>query len=227
MIFFSSFAITFTIIRPKPALAGRIVPSQTLIQMEESYRSGINKERSFTTKNFMVSFYIQNNISIAFGCFALGVLLGMGTIYVLIYNGITLGAITGYVIGKGYGQNFFTFTTAHSAAELTGLVLAGASGLALGFAIIKATRYYRKEWLAIERPNIFSLVAGSACLLFLAAMIEGMISPSLLPYSFKAGMAILTLILILSYFLLWPGLRMMKRPQRERRPHAPSTGVSK
>jgi uncharacterized membrane protein SpoIIM required for sporulation len=222
-LFFSSFGITYTIIRQKPALAARIVPSQTLIQMEESYRSGITKERSFTTKNFMVSFYIQNNISIAFGCFALGVLLGIGTIYILLYNGIALGAITGYVIGKGYGKNFYTFTTAHSAAELTGLILAGASGLVLGFAIIKATRYYRKEWLAIERPNIFSLVAGSACLLFLAAMIEGIISPSLLPYSIKAGLAILTLSLIGGYFFLWPGLRML----RLNRTNAQPTGVPK
>jgi uncharacterized membrane protein SpoIIM required for sporulation len=216
LIFLGSFAITYTLVRQNPAVAETIVSGEMLDQMEESYSSGISEERSLSAKNFMVTFYIQNNVSIAFGCFALGVLLGIGTIYILVYNGIMLGAITGYIVGMGYGRNFANFVTAHTAAELTGLVMAGAAGLALGFAIVKATRYYRKEWLALERRNIFTLVAASACLLLMAALIEGLISPSLLPYAIKAGLAIFTILLIGGYFILWPGFRMFLWRNRQR-----------
>lgn len=211
LIFLGSFAVTYTLVRQNPATAEIIVSPGMLDQMEESYSNGISEERSLLAKNFMVTFYIQNNVSIAFGCFALGVLLGIGTIYILIYNGIMLGAITGYIMGMGYRKNFINFVTAHTAAELTGLIMAGAAGLALGFAIIKATRYYRKEWLALQRRNIFTLVAASACLLLMAALIEGMISPTLLPYAIKAGLAICTILLIGGYFLLWPGLQMLRQ----------------
>ncbi len=216
LIFLGSFAVTFSLVHQNPDTAAMIVQPALLDQLEESYRSEISEERSFTAKNFAVTFYIQNNVSIAFGCFALGVLLGVGTMYILIYNGITLGAISGYIVGLGYGKNFVTFITAHTVAELSGLIIAGAAGLVLGFAIIKATRYYRKDWLALQRRNIFTMVAASACLLFMAAMIEGIISPSLLPYAVKAGLAFGTLILIGGYFFLWPGLQMIRRRKSTR-----------
>lgn len=216
LVFLGSFAITYSLVCQNPDTAEIIVAPALLDQMEESYSTGISEERSLTSKNFAVTFYIQNNVSIAFGCFALGVLLGIGTIYILIYNGIMLGAITGYIVGLGYGKNFVTFVTAHTAAELSGLIMAGAAGLALGFTIIKATRYYRKEWLALQRRNIFTMVAASACLLLMAALIEGMISPSLLPYAVKAGLAIFTILLIGGYFLLWPGLRIVRQQNQPR-----------
>jgi uncharacterized membrane protein SpoIIM required for sporulation len=202
--FFASYAITYLLVSPNPAAAGLVIPQETLNQMVESYRTPITAERPLTLKNYMVAFYIQNNVSIAFASFALGVLLGLGTIYILIYNGIFLGAISGYIIGSGYQKQFITFITAHSVFELTGLILAGAAGLALGFAILKATRYYRRDWLALQRPNILTLVAASALLLFLAAGIEGLLSPSLLPFAVKAGVAVASLAVLVGYFIIWP-----------------------
>lgn len=210
LIFFSSYAITFGIVIQNPSVAGIVVPQSTLHQMEEAYSEEISEERSFTLKNFMVSFYIQNNISIAFASFALGVLLGIGTIYVLIYNGVFLGAITGYLVAGGKGRNLLHFVTAHSITELTGLVLAGAAGLALGFSIIKATRYYRKEWMAFQRKNIFTLIAASGFLLLIAALIEGLISPSLIPYTIKVNTAILSLLFIIGYFFIWPRIKIIQ-----------------
>ncbi|MGD9154422.1 MAG: stage II sporulation protein M [Bacillota bacterium] len=209
--FFTSYTTAYLLVRPNPAAAGLVIPQATLDQMTESYRAPITAERPLSLKNFMVAFYIQNNVSIAFASFALGVLLGLGTIYLLIYNGIFLGAISGYIIGSGYRKQFITFITAHSVFELTGLILAGAAGLALGFAIIKATRYYRREWLALQRPNILTLVAASALLLLGAAGLEGLLSPSLLPFAVKAGVAVASLAVLVGYFGIWPGILRRRR----------------
>jgi uncharacterized membrane protein SpoIIM required for sporulation len=216
LFFVGSFMITFSVVCQNPATAEMIVASNMLDQMEESYSTGITEERHSSLKSFMVGFYIQNNVSIAFASFALGVLFGLGTIYILIYNGIVIGAVAGYVVALGYGKNFVNFVTAHTAAEITGLIVSGAAGLALGYAIIKATRYYRKEWLALQRRNIFTLVAASAFLLLLAALIEGFLSPSLLPYAIKAGVAVSTFLLIGGYFVLWPGLQMLRKRNQSR-----------
>lgn len=206
VLFWGSYMASCVIVSQNPTLAEIIVSRSTLDQMEDSYREGITEKRALAAKNFMVSFYIQNNISIAFASFAMGVILGVGTVYILIYNGIALGAITGYIFALGYGDNFIHFVTAHSVAELTGLILAGAAGLALGFSIIKATRYYRREWLGLQRRNIFTLVAAAGILLLMAALIEGLLSPSLIPYRYKAGAAVLTLLSITGYFFIWPGI---------------------
>lgn len=206
VLFWGSYIAACIIVNQNPSLAEIIVSRSILKQMEDSYREGITEKRDLALKNFMVSFYIQNNISIAFAGFALGALLGIGTIYILIYNGIILGSITGYIFALGYGDNFIHFVTAHSVAELTGLILAGAAGLALGFSIIKATRYYRREWLGLQRRNIFTLVAAAGILLLIAALIEGLLSPSLISYRYKAGTAVLTLFLLTGYFFIWPGI---------------------
>ena len=204
LFFFGSFGVTYLLVNENPSLANLIVPQTVLSQMENSYREPINEERSFEVKNFMVSFYIQNNVSIAFASFALGALLGLGAIYILIFNGIFLGAITGHIVGLGYGANFVNFVTAHSVLELTGLILAGAAGLALGYSIIKATPYTRGEWLRLQRRNIFTLVAAAGFLIAAAALIEGLISPSLIPYRYKLGVAVLSLLMLGGYFFLWP-----------------------
>jgi uncharacterized membrane protein SpoIIM required for sporulation len=222
VIFFSSFAVTSWIVYRNPSLAGLMIPDTVLQEMEASYRQGITEERSASMKNFAVTFYIQNNVSIAFACFALGVLLGFGTLYVLLFNGVTLGAISGYIVALGYGKNFFTFVTAHTAAELLGVTFAGAAGLALGYSIIRATPYYRRDWLMLQRANIFTLVAASAVLLFLAAIIEGCISPSLLPYRVKAMVAVVSLLLIVGYFLVWPVISLIHQRKEKGR----SDGIS-
>lgn len=55
LIFFSSYAISFGVVKGNPSVAGVIIPQMTLRQMEEAYSQEIDEERSLATKNFMVS----------------------------------------------------------------------------------------------------------------------------------------------------------------------------
>lgn len=183
-----------------PDKASLLLPSELLTQMEESYKTGIEGSRRLTISTFALSFYIQHNITIAFLSFAGGVLAGLGTIYFLVYNGITLGAISGYIIGLGYGEHFLSFITAHSVMEFSGMVTAGAAGLLLGNTIIKASRFYKKDQLARQKNPIFYLVTAATLMFACAALIEGVISPQPLTYALKFLIATASLAFLVYYF---------------------------
>jgi uncharacterized membrane protein SpoIIM required for sporulation len=205
--FFISFFVSYFVIYKNPQFAHFIMPQQVLDSMEASYSTEIERDGSVGIGTAAASFYIQHNISIAFCSFAAGVLIGIGTIFFLVYNGIALGTIAGYINALGYGAHFWAFVTAHSVMELTGLVIAGAAGLLLGYSIISGNKYYRKDWLKIQKNNILTLLTPCIFLLTIAAIIEGNISPSPLPYPIKAGIAICSLVALVFYFIFIPTTR--------------------
>ena len=54
----------------------------------------------------MGGFYVRNNVGIALQAFGMGVLFGVPTVYVLLFNGIYLGAVSGYVVAKVLTHDF-------------------------------------------------------------------------------------------------------------------------
>jgi uncharacterized membrane protein SpoIIM required for sporulation len=187
-----------------PGLPSLLLPREFMEQMAASYKNAQTAGRDIVMSTVALTFYMQHNITIAFFSFASGILLGLGTIYFLVYNGIILGAVGGYIISLGYGSNFFNFVTAHSVMELTGLVTAGAAGLYLGATILKSGRYKLKDRLAMAKNNLFDLVATAALMLLVAAAIEGGVSPQPLPYILKILVAIFSLLALWYYFYAIP-----------------------
>ncbi|MBN2534089.1 MAG: stage II sporulation protein M [Spirochaetales bacterium] len=196
--------VSYVVIYREPGYARFVMPEIVLEQMEASYQSEINSSAGPGTGAYKASFYIQHNTTIAFFSFAAGVLLGIGTIFFLVYNGIAIGTIAGYINALGYGANFWNFVCAHSVMELTGLIIAGAAGLLLGFSIIKANKYYRREWLKLQKVRILTLLCPSVFLLAIAAIIEGNISPTNLPFGIKVIVAIASACALLYYFVIMP-----------------------
>lgn len=209
--FLLPFVVSLLICLANPEKASLLIQSELLEKMSKSYAKGFVDGRGLGMSTAMLSFYIQHNISIAFFSFAAGILAGVGTLYFLVYNGLTLGSITGYIIGIGYGDNFLTFVTAHSVMELMGLIVAGAAGLLLGFTIIKGGRYCKKDQLTMQRSHIFSLLCAAVPMFTLAAAIEGLVSPQPIPYSIKLSIAVLSAGLLLRYLYFVPRARMRKK----------------
>ena len=91
----------------------------------------------------MFGIYIRNNISIAFQCFAAGIFVGVGSMFFLVYNGVLIGAIAGFLTERGLGETFYSFVVTHGAFELTAIFLSGATGLRLGHALVAPGRNTR------------------------------------------------------------------------------------
>jgi uncharacterized membrane protein SpoIIM required for sporulation len=147
-------------------------------------------------------FYTQHNISIAFDCFGRGILLGVGTAYTLLYNGIAIGAIAGYLVGTNRHAKFLTFAISHGAFELVAIAIAGGAGLVLGHALLHPGRRSRLEALAERGREAIQLAAGAGGMLLIAAMIEAFWSPADIPDLLKVTVGILMWILVGVYLSL-------------------------
>ena len=147
----------------------------------------------------MAGFYVRHNTTIAFQCFALGFFLGLGTIYVLLSNGIQLGTVAGYLIAHGHGERFLSFVASHSSFELTAIVVAGTAGLVLGHAIVAPGNRSRGEALQVRGLVAVKLALGAAAMLFVAATIEGFWSAQPLPPMVKYSAAAMLWIAVIGY----------------------------
>jgi uncharacterized membrane protein SpoIIM required for sporulation len=163
----------------------QIIPKQTLEAVEHMYEEGHAKGRGETTDMAMTGFYVRNNIGIAFQCFAAGIFLGLGSIIVLLYNGVAIGAIVGYVAQSPSSMNLLSFIVGHGPFELTAICLSGAAGLRLGLGLIATGNRRRGESMRLAAGQAVQLTIGAAALLTGAALIEGFFSPSSLPMAVK------------------------------------------
>ena len=120
----------------------------------------------------MFGHYIANNIGLAFQCFAGGLFFGIGSIFFLAVNGVLSGSVAGYVTRRGFGETFYRSWSTHGAFELTGIVLAGAAGLALGHALLAPGR--RTGCAALEHAarGAIVIVYGIAAMFAIAAALE-------------------------------------------------------
>ena len=149
--------------------------AQTVQGYEEMYGPGaeaIGRERSADTDWMMFGFYIMNNISIAFKCFAGGIVLGLGSLFALAYNGVSAGSLAGYLTARGHAETFYSFVVTHGAFELTAIVLSGAAGLRLGHALLAPGRRTRRAALELAARESAVLIYGVFAMLLIAAGLE-------------------------------------------------------
>lgn len=147
---------------------------------------------------------LTNNIRVAFMAFALGAFFCVGTIYILVSNGLSIGGVLGvcYATNPQFGFDLVTFMVGHGVIELSCIFIAGGAGMMIGYSIINPGDLSRGQALKKAGMEAAKIVIGCAILLFIAGIIEGFISPSALPASIKFGVGILTGILMYSYLCL-------------------------
>jgi uncharacterized membrane protein SpoIIM required for sporulation len=158
-----------------------VLDSSQVRQMERSYdpeTGKIGREREADSDIFMFGFYIQNNISIAFRCFAGGLLLGIGTLFVLLFNGMFMGGIAGHLTRLDYVDTFYPFVVGHGAFELTAIVFSGAAGLRLGYAILNPGQLSRLDGLRQAGREVVPMLYGIVLMLIIAALLEAFWSSS-------------------------------------------------
>ncbi|HLA95078.1 MAG TPA: stage II sporulation protein M [Pyrinomonadaceae bacterium] len=144
---------------------------------------------------------LTNNILVAFMAFAFGAFFGIGTLYVLMMNGISIGGVLGvcYRTNPGFGNELVTFMVGHGVLELSAIFIAGGAGMMIGYSLINPGDLTRTQALKKTGNEAARIVIGCACILFVAGLIEGFISPSSLPAAFKYGTGIFTGLVLFSY----------------------------
>jgi uncharacterized membrane protein SpoIIM required for sporulation len=151
----------------------------------------------------MAAFYIYNNTGIGLKCFSGGLLVIPG-LFITVFNAAHLGAAFGYMARPEVveGEHFFHFVTAHGPFELTAIVLSAGAGLRLGIGWLIPGRLSRLASLRRTAAEAMPLMGAAMCMFFLAAMIEGFISPSALPQLLKQAVAVVSSGLLTFYFVI-------------------------
>jgi uncharacterized membrane protein SpoIIM required for sporulation len=183
-----------------------IIDGPSVRQIEQMYDPGATKlgrEREAETDIAMFGFYIQNNISIAFRCFAGGLLAGLGTLLVLFYNGLYIGSVAGHLTRLDYIDTFYPFVVGHGAFELTAIVFSGAAGLKLGYSILNPGPFSRRNALRLAGQEAIPMLYGIILMLVIAAFMEAFWSSNAnlaisVKYTVGAGCWILVLLYSLS-----------------------------
>ena len=128
-----------------------------------------------------------NNIRVTFLAFSLGITLGLGTAYVLVFNGLLLGALAGLFAAENAHGAFWVLILPHGVLELSCIVLAGMCGLRLGWSVVDPGSLRRAT--AVARAGR-EAVAVAVCLvppLVVAGLVEGYVTPSGLPGWLRIG----------------------------------------
>lgn len=122
-------------------------------------------------------FLMTNNIQVALLCFALGISAGIGTFVVLARNALMLGAALG--LGAAHGKLLLmaAIVAPHGVVEISAVVIAGAAGLRLGYALINPGDLLRKDALVSAAREAGQLALGTIPMFIFAGLVEGLISP--------------------------------------------------
>ena len=158
-----------------------LMDSGNVRMMESMYDPSLRKlgrERQSDSDIMMFGFYIYNNIGIAFKCFATGLFVGVGSLFVLAFNGLSIGAISGHLTALGFTETFYPFVIGHGSFELTAIVFSGAAGLKLGFSLVAPGPNSRLKALQLAAKDAIKIMYGVFVMLLIAAFIEAFWSSS-------------------------------------------------
>jgi uncharacterized membrane protein SpoIIM required for sporulation len=120
---------------------------------------------------------MTNNIGVCLRTIAGGLLAGLGTLYILIFNGLLIGAIAALVAQNNLAFPFWAFVLPHGALELPAIFISGGAGLMIAKALLFPGNYRRFDAFKRYGPTVARTIFGMIPMLLIAGAIEGFISP--------------------------------------------------
>ncbi len=206
VLFFGGLVSMIITLQYFPDMVYTVIPADQLVEIESMYDPSsdkIGRDRDSGTDFQMFGFYIFNNTGIGLKTFASGLLFSIGSMITLIFNGLYIGSIAGYLTHIGYGSTFWPFVVGHSAMELIAIVFSGAAGIKLGFSILNPGRKSRLKSLSDSASEAVFMMYGVVAMFFIAAFIEAYWSSmSNIEPMIKYVVGVMNWILLLSYFFL-------------------------
>lgn len=178
--FLAPAAVGYTMLRERPALAAELLPEVMLRRAEAgATRKAAGRgyvEVAPADRALMASGIITNNVQVAIFCFTGGIFLGVGSLVLLAFNGLAIGASAGHFANVGLLDYLLTFILGHGALELFAIWVAGAAGFLLGRTVVAPGRLTRGDALVVSGRVAVRMLGATAVLLVVAGTIEGFIS---------------------------------------------------
>lgn len=153
----------------------------------------------------MFLFITFNNIRVAFMAFAMGLLLSVGTGYILFKNGVMVGAFVAFFQREGLVAHALPVIMLHGTIELSSIVVAGAAGFLLGNGFLFPGTYPRMTAFRMGAKRGLKIVISLVPMFILAGFIESFITRyEFMPVVLKLLIIGLSACLIIFYFVWYP-----------------------
>jgi uncharacterized membrane protein SpoIIM required for sporulation len=146
---------------------------------------------------------MTHNIRISILTMAMGMSWGVGTVVLLFYNGVILGAVAADYVHAGQVKFLLGWLLPHGVVEIPAILIAGQAGLVLAFALVGwGNRSPLRARLRIISGDVVTLIFGVGLLLVWAGIVEAFLSQyhePVLPYSVKITFGLVELVLLVMF----------------------------
>ncbi|MGJ8737329.1 stage II sporulation protein M, partial [Zobellia laminariae] len=144
--------------------------------------------------------------------FAYGILLGIGTLFVMMQNGIMLGSFQYFFYDKGLLWESVRTIWIHGTIEIAVIIIAGCAGLVLANGILFPGTYTRLESFKRGVQNGLKIMLSTVPFFIIAGFLEGFVTRHTeMPDALAILIILASLALILFYYVIYPK-RLNKRP---------------
>jgi uncharacterized membrane protein SpoIIM required for sporulation len=189
------------VLMPFPGLMGS--PQERVAREESAKNDRLKGVRATFSAELMT-----HNIQVAFLALAAGITWGAGTLILLFYNGVILGAVAADYIGAGQSAFLAGWLLPHGSIEIPAILIGGQAGFVLAGALIGWNSSLRRAArLRAAAHDLIAIVSGAACLLVWAGLVESFVSQyhqPVLPYALKIAFGLCEAA-ALAGFLGWAG----------------------
>ena len=198
-------AAGYRLMRDQPALAPDLLP-RVMIERAAAGAERMAEGRRYVDvavadRPLMASSIITNNVRVAIACFAGGIFLGVGSLVLLGFNGLVIGASAGHFANQGLLGYLLEFILGHGLLELFAIWVAGAAGFMLGRSVVSPGDLSRSDALVLSGRTAVRMVGGAAVLLVVAGLIEGFVSAGGGGVTFRAAASAGSLAFLGAYLL--------------------------
>jgi len=163
---------------------------------------GVYKDEGMVDMFFRIT---VNNIRVSMLAFVMGLTASLGTIVVLIHNGIMLGTFQYFFYQEGLLMTSFLTIWIHGTIEISSIIIAGAAGIVLGNSILFPKTHSRLVSLQMGAYRALRILLGTVPLFVAAGLLESFVTRHTeWPTAIKAGIIILSAILILFMWVIYP-----------------------
>jgi len=146
---------------------------------------------------------MTHNTQVALTTLALGMTFGFGTIVLLFYNGVILGAVAYDYVHGGQAVFLMGWLLPHGVIEIPAILVGGQAGLVIAYALIGwGSRVSRAERLRMVSRDVVTLALGAAAMLVWAGIVESFLSQyhePVISYGTKIAFGVVEAGLLTSY----------------------------
>jgi uncharacterized membrane protein SpoIIM required for sporulation len=197
-------------------ILGESYVSMTEENIERGDPFGVYRDEDKFTMFMMIA---ANNIKVAFRAFAFGIFFGIGTLWILFYNGIMVGAFEYMFFAKGLGWQSIMVIWIHGTMEIASIIISGCAGLVIGAGLLFPGTYSRGESFKRGMKDALKIIISMVPFFITAALLESYVTYQMsdrfatvagagagLPLWLGIGILAVSCAIMFGYFVWYPAV---------------------